>query len=59
LSPGTLLIEQLVRDRPDNAVLQRSMMATLSNMKRFDEKNIVTARQHGRRFDVRRCIGGQ
>jgi tetratricopeptide (TPR) repeat protein len=36
-APALVLIEQLVRDRPDNALLQRSLIATLSNMKQFAE----------------------
>jgi hypothetical protein len=36
-TPALALIDGLVRDRPDNALLQRSLIATLSNMKRFDE----------------------
>jgi hypothetical protein len=36
-APALVLIEQLVRERPDNALLRRSLIATLSNMKRFDE----------------------
>ena len=36
-APALVLIEQLAAERPDNALLQRSLIATLSNMKRFDE----------------------
>jgi tetratricopeptide (TPR) repeat protein len=36
-APALALIEQLAAERPDNALLQRSLIATLSNMKRFDE----------------------
>ena len=36
-TPALALIDELVRDRPDNPLLQRSLIATLSNMKRFDE----------------------
>jgi hypothetical protein len=35
--PALVLAEQLSRDQPDNARLQKSLIATLSNMKRFDE----------------------
>jgi tetratricopeptide (TPR) repeat protein len=43
-APALVLIEQLVRDRPDNAPLQRSLIATLSNMKRFDEAIVRATR---------------
>jgi hypothetical protein len=36
-TPALVLAEQLVRGRPDDARLQRLLIATLSNMKRFDE----------------------
>jgi hypothetical protein len=36
-APALVLAEQLVRGQPDNARLQRLLIATLSNMKRFDE----------------------
>jgi tetratricopeptide (TPR) repeat protein len=36
-APALALIEQLAAERPDNALWQRSLIATLSNMKRFEE----------------------
>jgi tetratricopeptide (TPR) repeat protein len=36
-APALVLVEQLVRDQPDNARLQKSLIATLSNMQRFDK----------------------
>jgi tetratricopeptide (TPR) repeat protein len=36
-APALVLINELVRHRPDQARLQRSLIATLSNMKRFAE----------------------
>ena len=36
-APALVLAEQLVRGQPDNARLQRLLIATLSNMKRFEE----------------------
>ncbi len=36
-APALVLVEQLVRDQPDNARLQKSLIATLSNMQRFGE----------------------
>jgi tetratricopeptide (TPR) repeat protein len=36
-APALVLVEQLVRDQPDNVRLQKSLIATLSNMQRFDK----------------------
>ena len=36
-APALVLVEQLNREQPDSARLQKSLIATLSNMKRFDE----------------------
>jgi tetratricopeptide (TPR) repeat protein len=36
-APALVLIEELARNQPDHARLQRSLIATLSNMKRFEE----------------------
>ena len=36
-APALVLAEQLNREQPDSARLQKSLIATLSNMKRFDE----------------------
>jgi hypothetical protein len=36
-APALVLAEQLARGRPDSARLQKSVIATLSNMKRFEE----------------------
>src|ERR1700719_19684 len=36
-APAFVLVERLNRAQPDIARLQKSMIATLSNMKRFDE----------------------
>ena len=36
-APALVLIEELARSRPEDARLQRSRIATLSNMQRFDE----------------------
>jgi predicted Zn-dependent protease len=44
-APAFVLAEQLTRARPDSAGLQKSLIATLSNMKRFDEA-IAKALQH-------------
>jgi hypothetical protein len=38
-APAFVLVEQLVRNQPDNARLQKSLIATLSNMQRFEEAN--------------------
>src|ERR1700733_9146868 len=43
--PGLALAEELVRRRPDVARLQKALVATLSNMKRFDEA-ILRASQY-------------
>ena len=54
-APALVLIEQLVRDRPENALLQRSLIATLSNMKRFDEAIVRATRyveSHGENLMV-------
>jgi hypothetical protein len=44
-APALALAEQLERERPDDARLQKSVIATLSNMRRFDEV-IPRAKQH-------------
>jgi tetratricopeptide (TPR) repeat protein len=44
-APALILAEQLVRHRPDVARLQKALIATLSNMKRFEEA-IVQATQY-------------
>jgi len=36
-APALVLLNELIRARPDDPRLQRSLIATLSNMKRFDE----------------------
>src|ERR1017187_1995645 len=36
-APALVLAEQLTREQPENARLQKSVIATLSNMRRFDE----------------------
>src|ERR1700724_2889231 len=36
-APALVLAEQLARGQPENARLERSLIATLSNMRRFDE----------------------
>ena len=36
-APALVLIEQLARGQPDTARLQKSLIATLSNMRRFDQ----------------------
>ena len=36
-APAIVLIEQLARGQPDAAPLQKSLIATLSNMKRYDD----------------------
>jgi tetratricopeptide (TPR) repeat protein len=54
-APALVLIEQLVGERPDNALLQRSLIATLSNMKRFDEAIVRATRyveSHGENLMV-------
>src|ERR1700730_15434502 len=43
--PALALAEELARRRPDVARLQKALIATLSNMKRFDE-TIVKAAQY-------------
>src|SRR5580700_10241235 len=43
--PSLALAEELVRRRPDVARLQKALIATLSNMKRFDEA-ILRASQY-------------
>ncbi len=43
-APALALIEQLAAERPDNALWQRSLIATLSNMKRFDEAIVRAVR---------------
>jgi tetratricopeptide (TPR) repeat protein len=48
--PALALIDELVRNRPDDARLQRSRIATLSNMRRFDEAIVQATHyltQHG------------
>jgi tetratricopeptide (TPR) repeat protein len=47
-APALVLIEELVRNQPDDARLQRSLIATLSNMKRFEEA-IARATQYTKR----------
>jgi hypothetical protein len=44
-APALALAEQLARDQPDVARLQKATIATLSNMKRYDE-TIVQASQY-------------
>src|SRR4029077_17509029 len=46
--PALALAEELVRRRPDVARLQKALVATLSNMKRFDEA-ILRASQYTER----------
>jgi tetratricopeptide (TPR) repeat protein len=49
-APALVLIEQLARGQPDVAQLQKSLIATLSNMKRFDEaiaKALHYVERHG------------
>jgi tetratricopeptide (TPR) repeat protein len=49
-APAFVLVERLNRARPDIARLQKSMIATLSNMKRFDEaipKALQYIERHG------------
>jgi tetratricopeptide (TPR) repeat protein len=48
-APAIVLIEQLARGQPDAAPLQKSLIATLSNMKRFDEA-IAKALQYVERY---------
>jgi tetratricopeptide (TPR) repeat protein len=48
-APALVLIEQLARGRPEAAPLQKSLIATLSNMKRFDEA-IAKALQYVERY---------
>ena len=43
-APALALIEQLAAERPDNALWQRSLIATLSNMKRFEEAIVRAVR---------------
>src|ERR1700722_18878889 len=48
--PAFALIDELVRVQPDNARLQRQMIITLNNMKRYEEAIPLAARfaeQHG------------
>src|ERR1700730_17238924 len=48
--PALALAEELVRRRPDVARLQKALIATLSNMKRYDEAIVKAAqyiKQHG------------
>jgi tetratricopeptide (TPR) repeat protein len=54
-APALALIQQLVAERPDNALSQRSLIATLSNMKRFDEAIALATRyveSHGENLMV-------
>ena len=44
-APALILAEELVRNQPDVARLQKALIATLSNMKRFEEA-IVQAAQY-------------
>jgi tetratricopeptide (TPR) repeat protein len=49
-APALVLAEQLTRALPDSAGLQKSLIATLSNMKRFDEalaKALQYIERHG------------
>jgi hypothetical protein len=49
-APALVLIEELVRNHPKEARLQRSRIATLSNMQRFDEAIVQATHylaQHG------------
>jgi len=49
-APALVLAEQLARGRPDSARLQKSVIATLSNMKRFEEtipKALQYIERHG------------
>jgi len=43
-APALVLVEHLLRDQPDNARLRKSLIATLSNMKRFEEAILQAAR---------------
>src|SRR5579863_6808822 len=47
--PALALAEELVRRRPDIARLHKALVATLSNMKRFDEA-ILRASQYIERY---------
>jgi tetratricopeptide (TPR) repeat protein len=54
-APALALIQQLVAERPDNALSQRSLIATLSNMKRFEEAIALATRyveSHGENLMV-------
>ena len=44
-APALALIEELTRQRPDDARLQKALVVTLSNMKRYDEA-IAQAHRH-------------
>src|ERR1700737_1860639 len=49
-APALVLAEQLARALPESARLQKSLIATLSNMKRFDEaiaKALQYIERHG------------
>ena len=53
--PAFALIEDLVRRQPDNARLQKSLITTLSNMKRYEEAIAQASRwveQHGEDLNI-------
>src|SRR5580704_19493278 len=53
--PALALAEELVRRRPDVARLQKALIATLSNMRRYDETIVKAAqyiKQHGEELTV-------
>jgi tetratricopeptide (TPR) repeat protein len=54
-APALVLAERLTREQPENARLQKSMIATLSNMRRFDEAIVKALRyieRHGEDLTV-------
>ena len=46
-APALVLLNELIRARPDDLRLQRSLIATLSNMKRFAEAIAQATRSRG------------
>src|ERR1700722_2283166 len=53
--PALALAEELVRRRPDVARLHKALIATLSNMKRYDEATVKAAqyiKQHGEELTI-------
>src|ERR1700689_4884350 len=53
--PAFALINELVRSQPDNVRLQRHMIVTLNNMKRYEEAIPLAARfaeQHGESLTI-------